>query len=90
MLIKTDKAGPKEIRVAVQESGPGITTEIIEQVFEPFYTTKSGGLGMGLSICRSIIEAHEGRLWASPAEPKGAVFVFALPVAIEAQSAVAS
>jgi signal transduction histidine kinase len=54
--------------------------ESINRVFDPFYTTKSSGLGIGLSICRSIIEAHEGRLWATAAEPKGAVFAFTLPV----------
>ena len=80
LLIKTGKGGPKEIHVSVKDSGPGITTDSIEQVFDPFYTTKSGGLGMGLSVCRSIIEAHQGRLWASAAEPKGAVFAFTVPV----------
>jgi len=54
--------------------------ETISRVFDPFYTTKSSGLGIGLSICRSIIEAHEGQLWAAAAEPKGAVFAFTLPV----------
>ena len=61
------------------DSGPGIDAENLERVFEAFYTTKSGGLGIGLSICRSIIEAHGGRLWADANEPRGAVFQFTLP-----------
>jgi C4-dicarboxylate-specific signal transduction histidine kinase len=80
LLINTDKADEKEIRIVVQDSGPGMAPESIDRVFHPFYTTKSSGMGMGLSICRSIIEAHEGRLWATAAEPKGAVFAFTLPV----------
>jgi len=64
--------------VVVQDSGPGLSPENLERLFDPFYTTKPGGMGMGLSICRSIIEAHEGRLWASANEPRGAVFQFTL------------
>jgi len=80
LLINTDKADQKEICIVVQDSGPGIPPESIDRVFAPFYTTKSLGLGLGLSICRSIIEAHGGRLWATAAEPRGAVFAFTLPV----------
>ena len=65
--------------VAVQDSGPGLAPETLERLFEPFYTTKPGGLGMGLSICRSIIEAHGGRLWASANLPRGAIFHFTVP-----------
>ena len=77
LLISTaeDKSG---VLVAVQDSGPGLSPENLERLFDPFYTTKPGGMGMGLSICRSIIEAHEGRLWASANEPRGAVFQFTL------------
>jgi signal transduction histidine kinase len=71
------------VLVAVRDSGPGIDPEHLERVFEAFYTTKSSGTGMGLSICRSIIDAHEGRLWAEANEPRGAVFKFTLP-AVEA------
>ncbi|MFH0297917.1 ATP-binding protein [Bradyrhizobium sp. 31Argb] len=65
--------------VAVRDSGPGIDPHHLERVFEAFYTTKSNGTGMGLSICRSIIEAHGGRLWAEANEPRGAVFQFTVP-----------
>jgi PAS domain S-box-containing protein len=65
--------------VAVRDSGPGIDPAHLDQVFDAFYTTKSGGTGMGLSICRSIIHAHGGKLWAEANEPRGAVFQFSLP-----------
>jgi C4-dicarboxylate-specific signal transduction histidine kinase len=65
--------------VAVRDSGPGIAPDHFDRVFEAFYTTKSSGVGMGLSICRSIIDAHGGRLWAEANEPRGAVFQFTLP-----------
>ena len=78
LLISTAKTDPG-VLISVQDSGPGLTPESIERLFEPFYTTKPGGLGIGLSICRSIIEAHGGRLWASANEPRGAVFQFTLP-----------
>jgi signal transduction histidine kinase len=65
--------------VAVRDSGPGLDPSHLERVFDAFYTTKSSGMGMGLSICRSIIEAHGGRLWAEANEPRGAIFQFTLP-----------
>ena len=68
------------VLVAVQDSGPGLAEDIIERVFETFYTTKSSGLGMGLSICRSIVEDHGGRLWAAASVPKGSAFQFTVPI----------
>jgi C4-dicarboxylate-specific signal transduction histidine kinase len=68
------------ILVAVRDSGPGLPEPALERAFDAFYTTKSTGLGMGLSICRSIVEAHGGRLWASANVPKGAVFQFTVPL----------
>jgi len=65
--------------VVVRDSGPGLAPATIERIFDAFYTTKAVGLGMGLSICRSIIEAHGGRLWAGANEPRGAAFQFTLP-----------
>jgi len=64
LLISTAKTDSEGVLIAVQDSGPGLAPEALERPFEAFYTTKPGGLGMGLSICRSIIEAHQGRLWA--------------------------
>ena len=81
LLISTEQSGTNEILVAVRDSGPGIDLERREHVFDTFYTTKSSGVGMGLSICRSIIRAHGGRLWVDENEPRGAVFQFALPSA---------
>ena len=77
LLISTAKTNAGVV-VSVRDSGPGLAPEGIERLFESFYTTKLGGLGMGLSICRSIIEAHGGRLWARANEPRGAVFQFRL------------
>ncbi len=67
------------VRVTVADSGPGFVAENVEQVFEPFYTTKTTGLGMGLSICRSIIDSHGGQFWASANQPVGAMVQFTLP-----------
>ena len=69
-----------DVVVAVTDSGLGLSPANLERVFDPFYTTKPGGLGMGLSICRSIIETHGGRLGVSANMPRGAVFRFSLPV----------
>jgi PAS domain S-box-containing protein len=79
LLISTERSQENGVLVAVRDSGPGINPEHIERVFEAFYTTKSSGVGMGLSICRSIINAHGGRLWAESNDPRGAVFQFTLP-----------
>jgi C4-dicarboxylate-specific signal transduction histidine kinase len=67
------------VRVVVRDTGPGLSPESLSRLFEPFYTTKPEGMGMGLSICRSIIEAHGGRLWATGCEPRGALFQFTIP-----------
>ena len=68
------------VLIAVRDSGPGIDPKSLDRLFGAFYTTKPQGLGMGLAISRSIIEAHGGRLWAVANEPKGAVFQFTLPI----------
>ena len=70
---------PEGVCVAVRDTGPGLRPESLPRLFEPFYTTKPDGMGMGLSICRSIIEAHGGRLWATRCEPRGALFQFTIP-----------
>ena len=79
LSISTERHQAKGVLVAIRDSGPGIDPANRERVFEPFYTTKSSGVGMGLSICRSIIDAHGGRLWADANAPKGAAFRVTLP-----------
>jgi PAS domain S-box-containing protein len=79
LLISSGKAGTDDVYVAVRDSGPGVPATDLERLFEPFYTTKPGGLGLGLSICRSIIQTHGGRFWATPNSPRGAIFQFTLP-----------
>jgi signal transduction histidine kinase len=79
LVITTAKGEPDGVLVEVRDSGPGLRSLDLERVFDAFITTKPGGLGMGLSICRTIIEAHGGRLWATAAQPQGATFQFTLP-----------
>src|SRR5262249_47548844 len=80
LLVRTEQVRTG-VLVAVGDSGPGIDPKHLERVFESFYTTKASGTGMGLTICRSIVDAHGGRLWAGANEPRGAVFQFTLPAA---------
>ena len=80
LVIRSGKNGPDQVSVAVQDSGVGIDADIEKQLFNPFFTTKPHGTGMGLSICRSIIELHGGRVWASRNERRGATFQFSLPL----------
>jgi signal transduction histidine kinase len=79
LQIDTSRTEPNVVLIAVRDSGPGLDPANVQRVFEAFYTTKPDGLGMGLSICRSIIEAHGGRLWATANLPNGAAFQFTLP-----------
>jgi signal transduction histidine kinase len=79
LLISTEADGASGVRIAVRDWGPGLKPESVDRLFDAFYTTKPDGMGMGLSICRSIIEGHGGRVWAAPNVPQGAVFQFTLP-----------
>jgi C4-dicarboxylate-specific signal transduction histidine kinase len=79
LLIDSSMSSRDSVIVAVRDSGPGLKAEIVDRLFDPFYTTKQTGLGMGLSICRSIAERHGGQLWASANAPRGAVFQFVIP-----------
>ena len=79
LLITTEQDDANTVHIAVRDSGSGLSSESVPHLFNAFYTTKSDGMGMGLSICRSIIEAHGGRVWATANEPRGAVFQFTLP-----------
>jgi signal transduction histidine kinase len=80
LLVRSGTDESKHIVISVQDSGPGIDPENLDHLFEAFYTTKPQGLGMGLAISRSIVEAHGGRLWATVSAPRGAVFQFILPI----------
>jgi signal transduction histidine kinase len=81
--ILTRRSGPNEVLVTVQDSGIGLDPENMEMVFQPYFTTKDRGLGMGLSISRTIVESHGGRLWATPGSNFGAIFQFNLPTNLE-------
>jgi PAS domain S-box-containing protein len=80
LLVSTSELDSDSVLVSVGDSGPGLPPTSLARIFEAFYTTKASGLGMGLSICRSIVESHGGRLWAAPNEPRGAVFCMTLPI----------
>jgi PAS domain S-box-containing protein len=83
LVIRSDQDETRQVIVSVTDCGVGISAENADRVFTPFFTTKSSGMGMGLSICRSIMEAHGGRLWASANLPHGATFQFSLPVSAD-------
>ena len=83
LLISSGADDSKGVVVVVRDSGPGLDSKSLERLFEPFYTTKPQGMGMGLAICRSIIEAHGGRLWATTNRDRGASFHFSLPTGEE-------
>src|SRR5262245_1378162 len=80
LRVRSEATETGECIVAIEDSGPGIEPETLSRIFEPFFTSKSKGMGMGLSICRSIVEAHGGRLSAAPAKPHGAIFEILLPL----------
>jgi signal transduction histidine kinase len=82
MIIKSQRTENEQILVSVSDTGIGFPSQLAEQIFDPFFTTKPHGTGMGLRICRSIIESHGGRLWAEGAAGQGATFRFNLPAMI--------
>jgi signal transduction histidine kinase len=86
VVLSARRADAEAVEISVRDTGPGLPATAVEKVFEPFYTTKAEGIGIGLALSRSIVDAHGGRLWADPAGP-GAVFRFTLPIAIEASHA---
>jgi signal transduction histidine kinase len=79
VFISSKRHNPETVLVEIRDSGVGLKDP--EKVFEAFFTTKENGMGMGLAVCRSIIEAHHGRLWAAPGESAGTTFSFTLPAA---------
>jgi signal transduction histidine kinase len=78
LLVKSEAHEGTGVVVSVADTGAGINSQNIDRIFNPLFTTKSDGMGMGLSICRAIVEAHHGRLWVTPNTPCGAVFQFTL------------
>jgi signal transduction histidine kinase len=83
LLVKTERDEGDRVRLSVKDEGVGFTPQAVDRLFEAFFTTKSDGMGIGLSISRSIIEAHRGRLWATANEGPGATFAFSIPCSRE-------
>ena len=79
LLIRTEREGGDRVRVTVRDAGVGIEPQAMDKLFDAFYTTKSGGMGIGLSVSRSIVERHRGRLWVERNHGPGATFVFSVP-----------
>ena len=79
LLIKTEREGDDRVRLSVQDTGTGLNAQDLKRLFEAFYTTKTGGMGIGLSVSRSIVERHHGRLWAEPNDGPGSTFSFSIP-----------
>jgi signal transduction histidine kinase len=85
LAIKSQRANHEQLLVSISDTGVGLPPQQGDQIFDAFFTTKPHGTGMGLRICRSIVESHGGRLWATGNSPRGASFHFALPTKIEAR-----
>jgi signal transduction histidine kinase len=83
LAVSSKPAEPGGMLVTVEDTGPGLDPTSADRIFDPFFTTKPNGMGMGLAICRSIIEAHGGRFWVSPRQPHGTAFRFTVPAAAE-------
>jgi signal transduction histidine kinase len=81
LRVSSRMSGPGNVLITVADTGTGLDPAKVDSIFDPFFTTKPEGMGMGLSICRSIVEAHDGRLWASPNSPQGSIFQFTVPAA---------
>jgi signal transduction histidine kinase len=87
VTIGTKRQDSDQVLVTVEDVGIGLEPESLDRLFSPFYTTKPGGMGIGLSICRSIVEAHEGKVWASRNSGPGMTFQFTIPVYRESPNA---
>jgi signal transduction histidine kinase len=86
LLIRSREHGPDQILVAIEDSGIGIEPENVDRLFDAFFTTKPDGMGMGLSICRSIVNQHSGLIWATPNSRAGSTFQFTLHACRETAS----
>ena len=82
LTISAAMAGESAVEISIIDTGPGIAPEIADRLFQPFVTTKAQGMGVGLSICRSIVEAHGGKLWVEPNPGGGTIFSFAVPAVV--------
>jgi two-component system, LuxR family, sensor kinase FixL len=80
VIVRVEREGESMLKVTVRDRGVGLRGEVLDKIFQPFYTTRRDGLGMGLAICRSIIESHGGRLWAENNADGGATFCFTMPL----------
>ena len=89
LTIRTARSAGGPVEVAVSDTGPGLAEEVTKQLFQPFVTTKEKGMGLGLSICRTIIEAHGGRIWVEPRPQGGTIFRFTLRMASEEEPSLA-
>jgi len=83
LLIRIERDEGDRVRLSVRDAGVGLDPQGVERLFDAFYTTKSDGMGIGLSVSRSIIERHQGRLWAAPNDGPGATFSFSIPLVSE-------
>ena len=86
LRIASDLTRPGVVHVSIGDTGPGVATADVDRVFTAMFTTKSPGMGMGLAICRTIVESHGGRIWVAAAHPRGAIFHFELPIGPEGQT----
>jgi signal transduction histidine kinase len=86
LALTTRNLDPDQVQVTIEDSGTGLDPNAMDKIFDPFYTTKPSGMGMGLAICRSILEAHGGRLWAAAKDGPGTLFHFTLPKHHEEES----
>ena len=80
LILSSEPAASDTILVSIEDTGPGLAKDQVDRLFEPFHTSKPGGMGMGLAISRSIIESHDGQIWAESKSPRGAIFRFRLPI----------
>jgi len=80
LKVQSDRTQSNMVRVSIEDTGTGIDPSNLDRIFKPLFTTKATGMGMGLSICQTIIESHSGRIWVSPAVNRGSVFQFELPI----------
>ena len=80
LVIRTEREDSERVRLTVRDAGIGVDRESLDKLFDAFYTTKRGGMGIGLAISRSIIESHRGRIWAAPNDGPGATFAFSIPI----------